>query len=136
MIALKDPVFNSKGPRDWSPRVDAALRKVEFLVSLIPPEVLDTSPPRECQWDSLTGKEMCLAVVVRSRKWKKPWTPEQFELLNDNIWIGDDGRIVTECGIRELLSGEVEGYEHLAGRWETWLEACMDRSSVRTRIRR
>lgn len=123
MIALKEPIFENQGPRDWTPRVGSALRKVEFLLSLIPSEILHVLPDPETHWDSLTHKQMARIFFVRVRKWKKPWAPDQFELLDDNVWINEDGRIITEAGIRDLLSGGVPGYEPLAGRWERWLAA-------------
>jgi len=123
MIALKEPLWSRKGPREWTPRIAAAVKKVEFLGSLIPLGILEAFPEAESRWDSLTGKEMALMLQVRVRKWKKPWAPEQFQFIEDNVWITEDGVIITEAGIRDLLSGQVEGYEYLAGQWEKWILA-------------
>lgn len=124
MIPLKEPIFRNLGPREWTPRVASALKKLELLRSLIPSEILHVLADPEIRGcDSLTHKEMARIFFVRVRKWKKPWAPEKFDFLHDNVWINEDGRIITEVGIKILLSGEVEGYEHLAGRWERWLAA-------------
>lgn len=120
---LQKPIFPNQGPREWSPRVGKAVIKVEFLRTLIPPEVLVDFERPESRWDSLTGKDSALVLRVKARKWKSsPYgaNPPIEHLIEDNVWIDQDGTIITERGIKDLLLGNVEGYEHLAGSWEKW----------------
>jgi hypothetical protein len=130
LIPLKEPVFRNRGPREWTPRVGSNLKKVEFLRALLPEETLAVFEP-EIRWDSLTGKESALVLRVRARKWYKAWDPEKFDLLEDNVWITEEGVVVVEAGIRDLLSGLVVGFEHLAGRWEKWMEVSNQKGSLR-----
>lgn len=116
-------VFPRQGPRDWTPRVMKAARQLEILKSLIPAELQKHIEEVSFSWDSLTGQEAILVLMVQARKWNLPWAPKQWQWLIDKAWISEQGRIITECGIKDLLSGTIEGYEHLAGRWEKWMDA-------------
>jgi hypothetical protein len=50
-----------------------------------------------------------------------PGSPDKDLWLEDNVWITQDGTVIVEAGIRDLLSGKIKNYEHLAGRWAQWL---------------
>lgn len=119
---LKKPVFHDLGPREWTPRVGKAVLKVEFLRTLIPRELLQEIKKPESLWDSLTGKQVALILRVHARIWMKPLRLGGTEAvwIEDNVWIDQDGSIITERGIRDLLEGKTQGYEHLAGQWEKW----------------
>lgn len=120
--SLKKPVFPNQGPREWTPRVADAVLKAEFLRSLIPSELLvEMNEPAYRITDSLTGKQCALILKIHARKWKKSWAPNEETWIEDNVWITEEGTLITEAGIRDLLSGKIKGYEHLSGRWEQWL---------------
>lgn len=99
-------IFPDQGPREWTPRVKRTLLEVERLRALIPPELIKEIDPPEFIHSSLTGRIGKLVLKVQFRKW------------SDNVWVYNDGGISVETGIRDLLTGKVAGWEHLAGRWD------------------
>lgn len=115
------------GPREWSPRLAQALRDVEKLRQLIPPSLI----VEEHEHWKVGGivpieengvKSLCkFALLV---KLPQPFNleglvPPWKGIIEDLgiVWLYSDGFVYVDRQIYYLLTGQIKGYEHLAGRW-------------------
>lgn len=99
-------------PRDWSPRMEQALKDLETLRATIPPELLVDRADLFTVGHTFKlpgdGEEVAMRVAL---------IVKVGEARSDRVWLYSDGKLGIGVGIVTLLQGGVEGYEHLEGRW-------------------
>lgn len=116
------------GPRDWSPRLAQAMREVAKLRPLIPAELIAEKlgfwntgtviPLRYNGEDLLSMIDLLVKVPFLNTDISKLRPTYNGAVQEIGIvHIYSDGFVHVDLEIYYLLTGQIKGYEHLAGRW-------------------
>lgn len=117
-----------EGPRDWSPRLAQALREVEKLRPLIPAELIveklgywNTGTVIPCNYNgvSLLSKITIIVKIPWGNTKKIDLSPSYKGPFEEKgvVHVYSDGFVHVDIEIYYLLTGQIKGYEYLAGRW-------------------